>query len=264
MDPAERDDRSIRSRRSSVWTDVSVYSVAASPVALDHSSTGTERQTPFGEDTFQDDVKSERYVRSERPPSTSISSGYTYDVVSPLTTQSLNKSQTALKSGHVHAPSQSSQRSCSIPNSPNASFPSSESTLMEPDQRHRFPQGGGSRGLRAEVYYPRGVLTRAGSREHQDQWQMALGAILNVHELFDPEYGAALYEEALESPGSGVIITTTLDAGKKQRVILKGNEPLSRVGEQAMRLVLTDRCYELHIPEGGLAVRRSDINVETN
>jgi hypothetical protein len=56
-----------------------------------------------------------------------------------------------------------------------------------------------------------------------------------------------LFEEALESVGSGVMFV-----GKppNHRVTEKGNEPLSRVGDHAMRLVLKDQCYLLHYSEG--------------
>ena len=98
-----------------------------------------------------------------------------------------------------------------------------------------------------EQFYNRGILTSAGSREHQDMWNRAVAAILSPCPIDVDKMD--LYEEALESVGSGVMFVGT---PPHFRVTDEGNEPLARVGEHAMRLVLKDQCYILHYSEGEL------------
>lgn len=120
----------------------------------------------------------------------------------------------------------------------------SDTTLVETGEQI-WNTRGGSGGQRTEIYYNRGILTKAGSREDQDQWADAIRAILTPCPIKDMD----LFEEALESVGSGVMV---VGDPHHSRDTSKGNEPLSRVGDHAMRMVLRDQCYILKYSEGEL------------
>jgi len=96
-----------------------------------------------------------------------------------------------------------------------------------------------SGGHRTEVKYPRGVRTLAGTLENQ--WLRTLELPENLDYKF---LNPALLEEALESPGSGVVVV-----GDSNRRCPEGNTGLARVGLSVMKLVLRDQCYLFNILE---------------
>ena len=84
------------------------------------------------------------------------------------------------------------------------------------------------------------MLTLAGTREHQDQWQAAIEATIG-HQFNNPD----LLEEALESPESGV-----MSVGSTHRDTEHGNKGLAHIGNAVMELVLKDQCYLLKYSTG--------------
>lgn len=124
-----------------------------------------------------------------------------------------------------------------------SSSPRSDTTLVEPIGEQIWNTAGGGGGKRTEIYYNRGVVNSAGNREHQDQWPAVLRVILHPC----PINNEALFEEALESPGSGNLF---VGKGDERRNTERGNEPLAKIGEHAMRMVLKDQCYLLQYDDG--------------
>ena len=64
---------------------------------------------------------------------------------------------------------------------------------------------------------------------------------------FVQPWGLAVLEEALESPGSGVM---TVGGVQYLRRTQEGNKSFAKVGEAVMLLVLQDQCYGFSCSEG--------------
>lgn len=241
MDPTDRDDHDLRAERASVWTDVSVHSLNAPRTAPDYSNDAT-MQTPFERNRLEDDEVSELSAgEDEHKFNAAPTSPYPYGVAPPVLSPLISRTRTMRTENPVLTPNPPQRSYMANPNSPAISFPESGTTLVETDERRRLQGHYG--GQRSDVYYHRGVLTRAGNERHQNHWPRALSAIIGL-----PLRNVALYEEALESPESGVSFTTHLDIETNiPRKTDEGNKQLARVGEQAMRLVLTDLCYTLQM-----------------
>ena len=98
-----------------------------------------------------------------------------------------------------------------------------------------------SGGERVAFNTTRGVRTSAGAGS--SQWQLAMETVIQYN-FQNPD----LLEEALESPGSGVVVV-----GKHNRVCEEGNKGLAIVGESVMKMVLKDQCYLFKVHESTLS-----------
>lgn len=210
MNSIRTDNASERSVRSA-YSDVSVYSVDYARPASSRASMRTVKPNPFDTPQLDEDAIP---IRSR-----------TFPEVEPL----FFRSDVPPKSSEIP------DKSHNFPRSPEFSYPHSDSTLVGSELGS--PSQSGSGGYRGR-YYDRGVLGRVQGKAAQDRWPEEIQKILRPCPISRIE----LYEEALESPKSGVAFTTYPLIGEP-RDTSKGNERLAIVGEQAMKLILTDQCY---------------------